>query len=528
MRLLVWIIFVSLTIVSTEAGADEAALADMARGAEKEEAGDPRGAALHYWQACIALDEACRRFFNLAQAENLSFHSAVAAIEAICIRGDSEACAFVDNAKANMPPLPDELEDFVGAFLDSVRRYHELTQQLLQSEQDIATTEGDISDVEKDLAQIEAERERSKAALTAAEDKRRNLVDELAVLGAELKRDEAVVMAFEVILPILEAGDEALRLDKKQDYGAIRNIAEEACPLERMDEIVTSIDVIDASEEVGNNLLLSKDVRVGCLIVAYAFEKGANYETALAYYRQACAMESTSACVYGLGLVAGKDAAAPDFSAAIDLAGLAMKNPTSDFFEEETARAAELLGSVALQLDANGRHEKALDLANFGLSLDPDSSEPRYVRGQIRLRALDDPRGAISDFSALISRETGSVGAFFLRGVAHQEIGFEKGAYLDYTRALNMAPDFTAAREKRARLAIDMERYQESERDYTHLIDDLESKSEVDIALASSKNTANSLSVYYWNRALLRERLGNVRGAREDKRQSEHWSKLAD
>jgi tetratricopeptide (TPR) repeat protein len=85
------------------------------------------------------------------------------------------------------------------------------------------------------------------------------------------------------------------------------------------------------------------------------------------------------------------------------------------------------------------------------LILDPDNATASFNQGYIHLEYLTEYDSAVHWFSEAIQRLPYYHQAFFNRGLAFESLGRNSEAIEDYTQALRIKPDFTAAARAKER-----------------------------------------------------------------------------
>jgi tetratricopeptide (TPR) repeat protein len=131
----------------------------------------------------------------------------------------------------------------------------------------------------------------------------------------------------------------------------------------------------------------------------------------------------------------------------------------SDAMAEEYYRSAmelkpsavEPVYNLAMFYQNTSRLEESLDLYRNILILDPDNATASFNQGYIHLEYLTEYDSAVHWFSEAIQRLPYYHQAFFNRGLAFESLGRNSEAIEDYTQALRIKPDFTAAARAKER-----------------------------------------------------------------------------
>lgn len=95
------------------------------------------------------------------------------------------------------------------------------------------------------------------------------------------------------------------------------------------------------------------------------------------------------------------------------------------------------LGNLAIE---DGDFDKAIDLFNESLKVDPDFSLALNNRGVARMEA-NHPYEAILDYNQAILKQGDYMGALFNRAYAYESIGKFESALEDVSRIMNLRPD---------------------------------------------------------------------------------------
>jgi tetratricopeptide (TPR) repeat protein len=134
----------------------------------------------------------------------------------------------------------------------------------------------------------------------------------------------------------------------------------------------------------------------------------------------------------------------------------------SDSMAEEYYRSAmemkpsavEPIYNLAMFYQNEGRLQESLDLYRVILTLDPDNATASFNQGYIHLEYLTAYDSAVHWFSLAIERLPYYHQAFFNRGLAFESLGMTSEAVEDYTQALRIKPDYTAAARAKERAIL--------------------------------------------------------------------------
>ncbi|MEX0713064.1 MAG: tetratricopeptide repeat protein, partial [Pirellulales bacterium] len=101
-------------------------------------------------------------------------------------------------------------------------------------------------------------------------------------------------------------------------------------------------------------------------------------------------------------------------------------------------RAATLLAEARAVL-AEGRPEKALELAGKAIEEEPDSRAAYRFRAEL-LESMDGHERAIADYDKLIELDPGKAELYDLRGSARFKLGRIEASITDFDKAIELAP----------------------------------------------------------------------------------------
>ena len=148
----------------------------------------------------------------------------------------------------------------------------------------------------------------------------------------------------------------------------------------------------------------------------------------------------------------------PDFFDGFIALGIFLASQQDPLSEEYYRSAMELrpnavepLYNLAIFLQDNQRHRDALELYERILLLDPQNATASFNQGFIHLEYLQSYDSAAYWFSQAIERLPYYHQAFYNRGLSHESMGQIKSALEDYTEALRLKPDYTAAAQAKER-----------------------------------------------------------------------------
>lgn len=141
-------------------------------------------------------------------------------------------------------------------------------------------------------------------------------------------------------------------------------------------------------------------------------------------------------------------AAASEDAGGIPVCNVALKQDLS-----ARDRAATLINRGALRF-VQKNYQAAIEDSEVAIKTYPKLGEAYLNRGAA-MRELGDPALAIKSLDESISMGFGRLQlAYFDRGMAKEDMGDVKGAYQDYKKALELAPDFTLAAEQLKRFRV--------------------------------------------------------------------------
>lgn len=107
--------------------------------------------------------------------------------------------------------------------------------------------------------------------------------------------------------------------------------------------------------------------------------------------------------------------------------------------------------NLAIFLQDSGRYQEALKLYQKILKMDSQNATASYNQGFIHLEYLQAYDSAAFWFGEAIDRLPYYHQAFYNRGLALESMGQTQGALDDYTEALRLKPDYTAAAKAKER-----------------------------------------------------------------------------
>lgn len=101
-----------------------------------------------------------------------------------------------------------------------------------------------------------------------------------------------------------------------------------------------------------------------------------------------------------------------------------------------------------------GKVEEAMSDYDRAIELAPDAPEAYLNKGSALIK-LGQPGAAVPFFSQALSKQTRKPAyAYYGRGLAHEEIGDLKSAYLDYRRASSADPKWDAPKAELSRFSV--------------------------------------------------------------------------
>jgi tetratricopeptide (TPR) repeat protein len=148
----------------------------------------------------------------------------------------------------------------------------------------------------------------------------------------------------------------------------------------------------------------------------------------------------------------------PDFFDGFIALGILLASQQNPLAEEYYQSAMELrpqavepLYNLAIFLQDSDRHREALNLYERILTLDSQNATASFNQGYIHLEYLQSYDSAAYWFSEAIERLPYYHQAFYNRGLARESMGQVQIALEDYTEALRLKPDYTAAAKAKGR-----------------------------------------------------------------------------
>ncbi len=192
-----------------------------------------------------------------------------------------------------------------------------------------------------------------------------------------------------------------------------------------------------------------------------------------------------------------------------------------------------------LEKESPGKYEEALGELDKAIEVEPNNSDYYLIRGRYRCRRgefegaisdltrvtelsadLDDSveayrllaisHGEIGDLSSLMSdldwlieNDFATEGTYMRRGYHHRRTGNDQQALQDYTKALEIKPNYEPALINCAQLHYQMQQYDQAEQDLSQIV-------------SMGDQHPNFLKFVYHLRGMTRHQLGKTKGALED------------
>ena len=152
----------------------------------------------------------------------------------------------------------------------------------------------------------------------------------------------------------------------------------------------------------------------------------------------------------------------------------------------------------ANRLYEQGKYNEAVKLCNEVIALDPNYDKAYYIRG-IAYDDLNDSDRAIADYTKAIALDPNFAVAYYNRGRAYDDLKDYNSAIADYTKAIALDPNYAAAYNNRGSAYLNLKKYTRTLVDYTK-------------AIALNPNYAEA----YYNRGIAYASLKDYTGAIDD------------